>query len=625
VKQIILAALMVPAIAFAQVYPSPTFNSLALQNPLTAINGGTGTTSSTGTGSVVLSNGGTLTAPTISSPTITGSIVAASGSFTALSASTTNPSFSYTSSGTGATSRTYGSKFGDLVNVRDFGSSTTCNGSGNDGAAFTGALAVSSTIRVSAGSACVISSSLTLPKGTELYIDAGAVISVSSGATLTIRGSVHAPLTNVFQGLGTVTGIAEVWPEWWGATGTGVAHNDAPAIQAAENSMEGAQNLSDGSRVLHLRPVSYGVGATIAITPQATAKISWVGTGSSGGQTNFLGLSAFTGIPVIQVFGSAPAATDFELKGFSITPQTAGAGPSQGIRFGSSAGLIGGKIPPLISDIYVADFTQDISIQDVDLLLFLNVAGWCNTLTTCTPLSITNGTASNSFTGDLTFLSGQFVAPAGTLTQASISVTTSTNGGRISGIRFVGSTAYYGGIVITATNSGVINDTWFESGFQLDVTTNYGLNWGSGSGGTIADIHFDNSYLYGASGNTTPLVNLFSSFGTTRDIFINGNSFDGYSNAAPPFVISGVNQVNFSGNKLINLTYSGGALFNVSSSFRFQINENAVSDSTYGYFITVATGQDYYTVRSNLCGGQFTIACVNNAAAGPHSTVDGNW
>jgi hypothetical protein len=41
-KKIILSALLVPAMALAQTYPSPTFNSLTLQNPLTAANGGTG-------------------------------------------------------------------------------------------------------------------------------------------------------------------------------------------------------------------------------------------------------------------------------------------------------------------------------------------------------------------------------------------------------------------------------------------------------------------------------------------------------------------------------------------------------------------------------------------------------
>ncbi|HDR8989734.1 TPA: hypothetical protein QDA93_002338 [Burkholderia vietnamiensis] len=70
-KKLLILLLALPALAFAQTYPSPTFNSVILQNPLTPANGGTGATSSTGTGSVVLSN-----SPSLASPTITGSLTA---------------------------------------------------------------------------------------------------------------------------------------------------------------------------------------------------------------------------------------------------------------------------------------------------------------------------------------------------------------------------------------------------------------------------------------------------------------------------------------------------------------------------------------------------------------------
>jgi hypothetical protein len=68
-KTCVLFALFVPIVGYTQTYPSPIFNSVTLQNPLTAANGGTGTTSSTGSGSVVLNS-----APTLASPTITGTI-----------------------------------------------------------------------------------------------------------------------------------------------------------------------------------------------------------------------------------------------------------------------------------------------------------------------------------------------------------------------------------------------------------------------------------------------------------------------------------------------------------------------------------------------------------------------
>ncbi|MFT4506520.1 hypothetical protein [Caballeronia sp. 15711] len=74
-KKLAFIALLTPALAFGQGFPTPTFNSLILQNPLLVSSGGTGTTSSTGTGSLVLSNSpsitGTPTAPTATAGTNT--------------------------------------------------------------------------------------------------------------------------------------------------------------------------------------------------------------------------------------------------------------------------------------------------------------------------------------------------------------------------------------------------------------------------------------------------------------------------------------------------------------------------------------------------------------------------
>lgn len=51
-------------------YPSPTFNSLTLLSPLTVANGGTSATTSTGTGSLVLANSPTLTSPAFVTPVL---------------------------------------------------------------------------------------------------------------------------------------------------------------------------------------------------------------------------------------------------------------------------------------------------------------------------------------------------------------------------------------------------------------------------------------------------------------------------------------------------------------------------------------------------------------------------
>lgn len=90
-KKLWIMALLCPAIALAQTYPSPTFDSLTLQNPLTVANGGTGSTSATGSGSLVLSNTPVLSGPSISGGSINGTPIGAAtpntGAFTTLNAS----------------------------------------------------------------------------------------------------------------------------------------------------------------------------------------------------------------------------------------------------------------------------------------------------------------------------------------------------------------------------------------------------------------------------------------------------------------------------------------------------------------------------------------------------------
>ena len=67
-------------------------------------------------------------------------------------------------------------------------------------------------------------------------VDAGAVITVNTGVTLTINGPFEAGLYQVFAGAGQVIfdsgAVTEVYPEWWGAKGDGVTV-DTNYIQAA--------------------------------------------------------------------------------------------------------------------------------------------------------------------------------------------------------------------------------------------------------------------------------------------------------------------------------------------------------------------------------------------------------
>ena len=86
-----------------------------------------------------------------------------------------------------------------------------------------------------------VKTDLTVPPNVVLRFDDGGMLDVAEGATLTINGSVDAPLQQVFRGKGKVTigpgRVKEIYPQWWGATGDG-KNDDTTAIQSAINSID---------------------------------------------------------------------------------------------------------------------------------------------------------------------------------------------------------------------------------------------------------------------------------------------------------------------------------------------------------------------------------------------------
>lgn len=269
-KKLLVLALLAPALAIAQTYPSPTFNSVTLQNPLTAANGGTGVTAFgtgvasalgnnvTGTGGIVLA-----TSPSIANPTITGALTAtglvttsdlaaqaantvlanvtgssasptafavggcstsasaltwvsgtgftcntsinaaalggatfaspgaigsgspSTGAFTSLSSTTSNPSLNYLSPGTGASTRSYASKFEDTISVMDFLSAAQIAD------VRTNAQTLDSTTAIQAA----INYAESLPTGGKIYFPPGTYLISSplliTGSNITLEGAVE--------------------------------------------------------------------------------------------------------------------------------------------------------------------------------------------------------------------------------------------------------------------------------------------------------------------------------------------------------------------------------------------------------------------------------------------------
>jgi len=113
----------------------------------------------------------------------------------------------------------------------------------------------------------VISADLTIPAAISIHVPKGAILSVASGKTLTINGTLVAEPYQIFSGDGTVVfGTArDIYPEWWGATGNGIT-NDQAAFAKAINS------LSSGS--ILLSDCTYLIGSSLTV-----ANLSLIGRG----------------------------------------------------------------------------------------------------------------------------------------------------------------------------------------------------------------------------------------------------------------------------------------------------------------------------------------------------------
>jgi hypothetical protein len=109
-----------------------------------------------------------------------------------------------------------------------------------------------------------ITSDIAVRFNVELAFRDGGAFDVAEGITLTIDGSIDAPMQQVFTGPGKVAigpgRVPQVYPQWWGARGDG-EHDDTAAIQAAIDAV--------GSGVVYFAPGAYantGVMADSEIT-----------------------------------------------------------------------------------------------------------------------------------------------------------------------------------------------------------------------------------------------------------------------------------------------------------------------------------------------------------------------
>jgi hypothetical protein len=318
-KKLLTALLWLPLVALAQTYPSPTFSTITLQTPLSVANGGSacsaasaqcldnisgfsgtgfvsrtgaGTysfTASTGSGSVVLSTG-----PTISNLTTTG---------------TTTIPYSLTLNSPSAT--TVSGKLNQIVNFTDF--NPACNGTTLDQTAWNNAIAAigstPTTLIVSCPSK--INAALTFSPNTQVQFQAnGEIIGTSGSELVQFQQQIIAGRTQIFSNLTPQADVGmTAYPEWFGGS-----------VSASDSSIgfnQAYSFLQNVHGVISMAPGTY----TWQNQVNAKGNIALIGAGQYATAINVSGTN-INGLIATGALGSPLVAPVFGK--FSITSTTPG-------------------------------------------------------------------------------------------------------------------------------------------------------------------------------------------------------------------------------------------------------------------------------------------------------------
>ncbi|SCB16542.1 hypothetical protein [Rhizobium hainanense] len=482
-----------------------------------------------------------------------------------------------------------------------------------------------------------ITSTSTWPNGKIYRFANGAGLVVSTGVTLTIKGTIDAGAmrgipgvgpNKIFNCLGTgkVIGIARTCGEWWGAVGDYTSADDQPALQAAHDSVENSYG-SDclGRPTLLLRAGGqYGIDSTLVLRPKHIVNLSVEGGGSVLG-TRIWVRSTFSGVIGILVDGQtdgSAAIADFHIKGFSLY-KVSGASAIAGIQVGNSGKSLIGYKCSVFENIHVNGFTWNWNVTGLltRLIKWDRCDGWSDTVSGSIGMRIKDG-GTGSFVGDLIVDSCQFVVPVDS--GSSVQVVSSTSGAQIKGLRFPNCTNYKGSeyFSIQASAGGIIGDIWLPPGVQFDGfgQTMLRIN-ASGSGTTVDDIHAEGVYFRGVNSGYFP-VNI-SGDGTAilKNLFIRGCWF---ANTAGLVInISKATAVTVCDNQLTDIDSAGNSGMYFTSCTRVRASGNILNRTgtqQLGYFITFDSC-DYYTCDENIAGGIVATSVIREVSPGAHKYV----
>ena len=529
-----------------------------------------------------------------------------------------------------------------IVSVKNY--NAIGDGITNDRFAIEEAFAANTEVYFPAG-IYLVTSNLIIPAGKVVSMNAAAAFSVPAGVTLTIYAQFNGnPDSHHFHGAGSVIGIGEVYPEWFGAVGNGTT-DDAPAFQKTIPCVKASLPAASNG-VVRLQAKLYMLNSSWVVEQTALAGVDIIGTGTLIGDSRLLGGPGFTGA-LVNIQGNTDpiqSIVDFKLSGFALISQNVGQG--QGLVFNTIGNnRINGLQKSSVENIHIDGFKQGIFLRNSRLLKFSRVSVWNNRIdgtlfanaNWC--LIIVDGSVGEfDVCADFTFencnfvTNKQFYSKIIQINAQSPNSATAPPGKYIisvAGIRFTECIFYNGGnfsIQLTASNYAQMADIWFTN-CQLDDTTGVKIDITSANA-LITDINYQGNYHTRVEGNCVRL-DASAANGRINSINIANNYCAGVVNAAAVDA-TGIDGINVVGNRWSGVDWAVGAAMNFLNCNHIVCSNNNMGRAgrflagTFNNIVALQGTGNYYVVTGNNSAGLATGVLINNTTGAANTAIANN-
>lgn len=507
--------------------------------------------------------------------------------------------------------RTVSARLSDVASLKDYGA--VMDGATDDSAELIAALAASDYVLIPAGVA-FINANVNVP-ATKTLIFMGGSLSVANGVTVTVSGVVEAGWNQVFSGLGTVTGIRAVRPEWWGAKANDNTFDSLPAFQKALACVSTSNASLGGRQSVEMGRGEFFFSNTLVVTPKSNVNLHFYGQGSVFG-TRLTAKAGFAGQLLLRIAGSLnalDAIADFIVENFCVSIEG-----SQVIQYGVHVGTsvagekLSGFQQSVVRGVFVEKFTYCWKVSQTRLVRFEHCSGWPSATVGAVGVEVTVET--NGFTGDIIFDNCQFVASSatnGVNVYVHHAITNTIGGvGEIKGVKFLACTFYAGllSVSLNVSNGGAIGDIWFTD-CQCDGVLTDGFNLtASGTASLIDDVHITNQYIRGYTGTAYKTNTAGTS--NVRDLKINGGWTANGARVAEIF--GNVTDFNIFNHSMLEIAFAGPVIEAGGSCLHYDISHNRLVK------VGGAVASTFIQLNG---GGNGAVAVGNHAQAGSVTTV----